>query len=313
MSSPPVVITGATGFIGAAVVNQLLEAGRSVIALVRPATDRTRLPEHDDLQVVEYEQLDAVELADELRVLAPSAFLHLGWAGVEGAARRQVDQAGINVPVTIASVELASAAGCLRWVGVGSQAEYGSRFDAVREDALLRPDSSYGRAKVKAWAAAQDAAQMYGLSHAWARVFSVFGPGDHSSAVVPYTINALLSGRTPTLGAGLHDWDLLYVDDAAAALIALVDSAANGPFNIAAGTARPLRDVIQLIDGIVGGEVHPVYDEAPSTPVAPLLADITRIRAEAGWMPTTTLEDGISRTVSAMRESLITPLTGGEA
>ena len=299
MTRQTIAITGATGFIGRVVVRQLLEHGRQVVALVRETSPRDVLGEHPALSFVEYEDLDSTELADVLREHAPDAFLHAGWAGVSGGARRQVDQVGINVHATRSSVELASAAGCQRWVGVGSQAEYGASDAVLDEQSPLKPASSYARAKVQAAESAREAAAMFGLPIAWARLFSVYGPGDHHTAVVPTTIRALLDGSDPQLGACAQDWDLLYVEDAAAALVALLDSDVSGDFNVASGLQQPLRESLELIAELLDRPGALTFAAPTSKEPAPLRAHSAKLQSLTGWAPTTSLRDGLAATLES--------------
>lgn len=294
-----IALTGATGFIGRALTRQLLANGRTVIALVRETSDRSVLDEHEQLIFVEYDDLDSTALANELREHAPSVLVHAGWAGVSGDARRQVDQVGFNVTATRSSVELASAAGCTRWIGLGSQAEYGPTDAVIDESTPLKPESSYGRAKVKAADAAREAGALFGLPVVWARLFSVYGPGDHYASVLPATIRALLAGTDPKLGACAQDWDLLYVEDAAAALVALIDSPLTGDFNIAAGEQQPLRATLELVADQLGTRSSLHFAEPTSKEPSPLRASNMRMLTLTSWAPATSLSDGIAATIAA--------------
>lgn len=301
-----VVVTGATGFLGRALVARLLANGDRVVALARPTTDRTRLDAHPSLDWVQYENLAGDDLVAALAERRPSAFVHLGWAGVS-AGRGTVDQVRTNVPTTIASVRLAHAIGCEYWLGVGSQAEYGPTSAVSREDDPLRPATDYGLAKVAAAAAAHATGEALGITTGWARVFSIYGAGDHAGAVLPYVITTLLAGEDPRLGACTHDWDLLHVDDAALAFAALVHNHVAGATNVASGEQRPLRDAIQLAHAAIEGRGRPEFGDAVGTP---LRASVERLVASTGWRPQVSLEQGIVATVDHLRNSSGIALTG---
>lgn len=297
-----VAVTGSTGFLGRAFVAALLARGDRVVALVRPASDVSRLPAHGHLELVTYAALGDAALLESLRALTPNAFVHLGWAGVAGPARGDVDHVATNVPATIASVRLAAAAGCGYWLGTGSQAEYGpSELEHV-EDASLRPVTDYGVAKVAAAAAAHAIGDSLGIATGWARVFSLYGPDDHDGAVLPYAIRTLLAGEAPQLGPCLHDWDLLHVEDAAEAFASLVQFAAPGAYNVAAGTRRPLRDAIELAADTVAGTARPAYAATAAASI-PLRTTIVRIAAATGWTPRIPLEVGVPQVVEHLRQS----------
>lgn len=302
-----VAVTGATGFLGRALLDALLAAGDTVVALVRPSTDLTRLPE--GVATVEYRDLGHSDVARRLGAHAPDAFVHLGWAGVAGPERGRVDHVSVNVPATIESVRLAHSAGCQYWLGTGSQAEYGPSSDVLTEKSPRRPVTEYGVAKVAAAAAAHATGDALGITTGWARVFSLYGPGDHTGAVLPFAIARMLAGERAALGPCTHDWDLLHVDDAAAAFAALVSVAAPGPYNIASGERRPLRDAIEIAADAVDGPVRPSYGSADA-PATPLRASIEHIAATTGWRPRVVLEAGVPETVECLRQSLSTTPMG---
>jgi nucleoside-diphosphate-sugar epimerase len=303
----PIVLTGATGFLGRAVVRELLGRGLEVIALVRPESVVAGLP--DAVTRVPYTALDDSQTSGALARLEPKAFVHLGWAGVGGATRASFDHAGTNVPAAIASVELATAAGCDYWLGIGSQAEYGPSVVPLTEDAPLAPVSAYGNAKVAAWSAASSTAETNDLDAGWARVFSIYGPGDHDTAVLPFAIRSMLAGRSPALGMCTHDWDLLYVEDAARALADLVQVRAIGPVNVASGERRPLRDAIDIAAAAIGGP-PPGYGERSDAGVTPLRAVVDRLQSLTGWEPRVPLERGVPALVADLRESGYDALIG---
>jgi nucleoside-diphosphate-sugar epimerase len=295
-----VAVTGATGFLGRALVARLLEAGDEVIALARPGTDRSRLAAHPRLRWISYGDLAADDVTCELAALSPTTFVHLGWAGVSNTGRGDVDHVRTNVPTTISSVRLAATIGCNYWLGVGSQAEYGPTDAVIREDDELRPTTDYGLAKVAAAAAAHATGAALGRATGWARVFSIYGPGDHEGAVLPYAIRELLAGRAPQLGACTHDWDLLHVDDAADAFRALVRARAAGATNVASGEQRALRDAIDIAATEIDGPESPAYGDHPGTP---LRASIDRITSTTGWRPLISLEAGVAATVEHARHA----------
>lgn len=120
------VITGATGFIGASIASAMLGRGWKVTVLVRPHSSLERLATVSGHSVVTYSELDDVALRDRLGALKPDVFVHCAWRGVGGGERNEAFQILDNVPMTMTAVELAAAAGCVQWIGLGSQAEYGN-------------------------------------------------------------------------------------------------------------------------------------------------------------------------------------------
>ena len=219
--SSRVVITGATGFIGRAVLEELLSPGDcEVTVLLRPDSDRRRLPQ-GDYTVLEYRGLNDPGLETALKARRPGVFIHCAWRGVSAGGRNEAFQITENLPLTLQSVELAAGSGCGQWIGLGSQAEYGRANARVNEEAATRPETLYGKGKLAAGIAALALCEARGLAGSWLRVFSVYGPGDAPSLFIPYVIQEFLAGRVPRLTACEQLWDYLYITDMARAVTAV--------------------------------------------------------------------------------------------
>jgi nucleoside-diphosphate-sugar epimerase len=303
-----VVVTGAAGFLGAAVVRRLVAEGHDVLLWTRPTSDAWRLA---DLPRLPHLSLDvAGVLTDAGRATAtaalaefrPDALVHAAWEGVRGARREKPAQVE-NVAQAVEVLQLAAASGARRFVGLGSQAEYGPSADALSEESAARPTSAYGAAKLECGRRCLAEAARLGVSAAWVRVFSVYGPGQREGALVPDLARALREGRSLALGSGETPWDYLYEDDAADALARLAcrDDLC-GIFNLASGTAVPIGIVMHRVAALVDTQhvlTLGTRVRAPRDPEA-LRADVSRLREALGWRPTTTLDEGLARTVAAV-------------
>ena len=295
-----VAITGATGFIGAAIVADLLACGRRVTVLLRPESDLTRLLAMRGFETLAYSNLLDDAVVRDLRERKPDVFIHCGWRGVGGADRNEMFQITENVPTTVSAVELAAAAGCRQWIGLGSQAEYGNQNCRISETDALHPSTRYGRAKLAAGRAALSLCEAHRIAGAWLRVFSTYGPGDAPHWLIPYVIQEFLGGRPPRLTACEQRWDYLYVADAAQAVVSVANGVASGVFNLGSGSARPLIDFIEAIRREVGSPVEPIYGAVPyrADQVMHLEADTSRLTAATGWRARTSIAEGIRGTVA---------------
>ena len=295
------VITGATGFIGAAIVAELLRQGAQVMILIRAESNCDRLLKLNGFELCKYTNLNDLELIGSLERFQPDVFIHCAWKGVGGGDRNQAYQVTENVSLTIQSVELAAAIGCRQWIGLGSQAEYGNQNCRLDENASIRPTTLYGKAKLAAGVAALGLCEALNLSGVWMRVFSTYGPGDSPNWFIPYVIREFLADRSPHLTLCEQQWDYLYVDDAARAVCALADGLTTGVFNLGSGSVRPLKDYVEAIKRELNTSLQPVYGSVPYRvdQVMHLEADITHLTNASGWEPKTSLEQGISCTVKS--------------
>ena len=307
--STHVAITGATGFIGATVVAELLARETQVTILLGPDSKLERLAALRGFETLVCSGLRDDRTVRTLRSRQPDVFIHCAWRGVGGQERNEASQITANVPLTLDSVELAAGAGCRQWIGLGSQAEYGNQNRRLNEDAPLLPTTIYGKAKLAAGVAALALCEARAIAGVWLRVFSTYGPGDAPHWFIPYVIQEFLAGRPPRLTNCEQRWDYLYVTDAARAIASAADGSTTGVFNLGSGSARPLKDYIEAIRGELGSQLEPAYGAVPYRPdqVMHLEADIARLSAATGWRPGMTLNEGIRATVAFERQRATIP------
>jgi nucleoside-diphosphate-sugar epimerase len=289
-----ILVTGATGFIGAALCRRLLSERHDVAVLGR-SRDHWRIADFvDQIKFIEANLADIDAVGSELQEFRPIAVAHLAWDGVGGADRndmRQVD----NIAWTTKLIAVASRAGAKAFVGVGSQAEYGPKTSVISEDSDTNPTTLYGEAKLSACRLSRMLCDQLNMRFAWARVFSTYGPGDHPRWMIPGLIGQLLEARRPALTAGSQLWDYLHVDDAASALATLLTSrAAKGVYNLGSGHAQPLRATVETVRDAIDPSLELGWGEVPyrDDQVMILQADVSRLR-ELGWSPQVELTAGL--------------------
>lgn len=288
-----VLVLGATGFIGSWAVRALV--GRAdVVVLARPGSDTWRV---DGVPGVDVRRADPDAWADAIAALAPDTVLSLDWSGVGGAHRDDASQWD-NLARQRLVLEAAAGAGVRRFVGVGSQAEYGPRDERISEDADAAPVTEYGRAKLEASRESQELCGGAGVEWVWARVFSTYGPLDHGYWLLPQVAAALLAGRDVELSPGTQRWSYLYGADAGEAMAVLATSAdARGIVNVGHPDAPVLRSTIEEFARHLpqGGELQ--FGAIPLGPTAVTrLEPDTRKLEGLGWRPTTPLAEGLSAT-----------------
>lgn len=298
-----VFVTGATGFVGSFLVRQLLADGRDVAILMRPDSDTWRIADVlDQVHIVSGSMEDAAAFAPELVKFAPDAVAHLAWRGVTNAHRNDAVQV-LNVAESIALYTHARDGGCTRFVGMGSQAEYGPVSARLDEQVPTRPTTVYGAAKLSAALLLDRLAMADGVAFAWLRLFSCYGPKDDPSWLIPYMAHRLLAGERPALTPGEQVWDYIYVEDAAAAVLASLDVNASGFFNLGSGVGRPLRLIIEAVRDTIDPTLPLGIGEVPYRPdqVMHLEADITALTTATGWTPRVPLHEGLAKTIAWLR------------
>ncbi|MDQ2809167.1 MAG: NAD-dependent epimerase/dehydratase family protein, partial [Chloroflexota bacterium] len=233
-----ILLTGATGFIGAQVARRLLHEGCSVSVLVRAEARLDRIADIlPQLQCIEGDLLEPDSYTAAVRAAPPDVCIHLAWYAVPG----QYLQAHENlacVSAGLALLEILHSAGCPRAVFVGTCFEYDTRYGYLSETTPARPGSLYAACKHSLYLMAAQFQAQHGLSFAWPRLFYQYGPWEDERRLVPWIIGKLLAGQPCPLTVGTQIRDYLHITDVAGALWAVAQGPLEGPVNI--GAAQPI-------------------------------------------------------------------------
>lgn len=300
-----VIITGATGEIGLALVSELLCNGNKITVIMRPNSKRiNRLPKHRNLQIIEIELENLSMLFLERKPQETyDVFYHLGWD--YSRDHNNVSQHFKNIDYTLNAIELAVELGCECFIGAGSQAEYGSVKGIISENTETRPETAYGIAKLCAGQMGKLLCEQKGIRFVWPRIFSVYGPGDAESTMVISTIRALLLGKCPLLTEGTQLWDFLFSKDAAYALRLLGEKrGCKGIYCIAQGEARALKEYIKEIRDAIDPLLPLAFGGIPykNNKTVNLEVNIEKLRIDTGFYPKVSFKEGIKETIAWIKE-----------
>ena len=277
-----VLVTGAAGFVGAHVTRTLLAAGHEVLAHVRPGSSAGRLAGLEG-RVVPVAR-DLSELGRDLAALAPQAVVHAAWHA-RPADYLESPENLASLEATVRLIREAVAAGCPRFVGVGTCLEYADLPRPRREDDPCSPASLYASAKLAALHLGRAATRGTATRFAWARVFHPYGPGEDPARVLPSVAAALRAGTAIELSGCLQQRDPVRVEDVAAALVLLASTTEEGPFNVGTGAAITLRALLEQLARRLGRPELLLFGRRPDRPEpACLVGDPARLRA-LGWRP----------------------------
>jgi len=288
-----VLLTGASGFIGSHCVAPLLERGYEVHALA----GRSSL---DEINGVAWHRADLLHgskaLVDEVK---PSHLLHCAWYVVPG----KLFSSSENFAWVTASMDLLRnfvEKGGRRAVICGSSYEYALQHGYCSEKLTpLAPATVYGACKHALHSMAGALASSSNLSLAWARIFFLYGPREHPDRLVASVIRSLLQSEPARCSHGMQLRDYLHVQDAANALVAVLDGSVEGAINVCSGQATAVREIVSRIGTILQKpeliQLGAIPVRADDTPL--VVGDNARLVAEAGWQPEFDLESGLRNTI----------------
>ncbi|MDD5672592.1 MAG: NAD(P)-dependent oxidoreductase [Chitinivibrionales bacterium] len=300
-----VIVTGASGFIGRCAIRHLIRRGYEVHALYHSPTftDRDKAARWHVCDL-----LDAAKTKKTIKEIKPTHLLHFAWYAVPGKYWTAIDnlywlQASLHLTETFITY------GGTRLVAAGTCSEYGWTDDLCSEyKTPTNPTSLYGTCKGALQRVIDQLSSDKKISCAWGRIFFPFGPHENLVRLIPSVVLALIKKEEALCTHGNQVRDFLYVDEVAAAFVALLDSEVQGPVNIASGVPVTLKEIIYIIGDLLGNagliKLNAVIPAQPEPPR--IVADITRLQTEVGWRQTTDLEEGISTTIAFWRNTLKT-------
>ena len=298
-----IVITGATGAVGTALIAEGIRQNVEMLVICRKASKRRQqIPDHPLVKVLELNMEEYETYQPPEGEMPYDVFYHFAWGGTTGDGRNDCEIQEKNIRYALDAAALAKRFGCSAFVGAGSQAEFGRVPEGVKLSSRLnaQPETGYGIAKLSAGQMSRALCKEYGIRHIWTRILSVYGPGDKDRSMVMSGICSMLKGEVPKYTKGEQVWDYLYCDDAAAAFYLAAEKGKNGAvYCIGSGQERKLRDYITDIGDVIcpGQEIKfgevPYYDKQ----VMYLCADISELKRDTGFEPVMPFKEGIRRTV----------------
>lgn len=301
-----VVITGATGMIGLNLINYLLEKDIEVLAIIRKNSSRRHyLNKKDNLKILEcnLEELKNLNIEDEY-----DTFIHLAWDGTFGDSRNNVDVQCKNIGYTLDAIRLAKKLGCKKFIGAGSQAEYGRVEGIIAPNTPTNPENGYGMAKLCAGQLSRLLATQLGIEHIWTRILSVYGPYDGDNTMIMSSVREMLkNNKSLNYTKAEQMWDYIYVEDVALAFYLIGEKGKNEAiYCIGSGEQKPLYEFIQKIRKNIDEniELNIGAKEYSENQVMNLCADITNLTKDTGFVPETNFEEGIIKTINYYKEKL---------
>ena len=298
-----VILTGGTGFVGANLARRLLDDGHELHLLVRPGYRSWRIETIlTDLRVHEVHLADNDILTKVVRDIRPDWIFHLATHGAYASQTDLQQMVQTNIVGTVNLVEACLVTGFESFVNTGSSSEYGFKDHPPSETETLEPNCRYGVTKASATMFCRYAAQEKDVHLPTLRLYSVFGPYEEPTRLLPTLIRYGKEGKFPPLVDPTVARDFVYADDVVEAYrlaASLPGSEKGAVYNLGTGVSTTIRDVTEVARRLMGIEETPQWGTMPNrtwdTDV--WVADPRKIRSALGWRPRYSLEEGFSKLV----------------
>lgn len=298
-------ITGATGMIGSELVEMLLDQGHDVVAIVNPNSNRLHnIPKSSKLTIIkcdisDYDKIHGLEKCDY--------FYHLAWKSSNVNERDDVYSQIDNIRFTMDAIRLSKSWGAIKFVGAGSQAEFGPVTEILNNNTNPNPESGYGVAKLSSRYLSELLCKRLNLQFCWTRIVSVFGKNDAKHTLIKYLVTTLLEGNKPILTKCEQVWDYLYSKDAADALIRVgLYGKDSKVYLIGSGSSRQLKNYVLSVRDIVNPGCEIGFGEKDYYPHQPMFlsVDISELEKDTGFKPKYSFEEGIMDMVDSIKNEI---------
>ncbi len=305
------LVTGGAGFIGSHLAEELLRRGHRVRVLDSLVTGKLHNLAH--LSGVDFIHGDVADMA-ACREAVEGVEYVLHQAAIPSVPRSVLDPITsnrANIDGSLNILVAARDARVKRLVYAGSSSAYGDTLVLPkREDMPTGPLSPYALQKLVGEQYCRMFTRLYGLETVTIRYFNVFGPrqdpGSPYSGVISLFATALLAGRRPTIyGDGEQTRDFTYVANVVDGVLRACDApdASGEVINVAVGGRVSLNELLRVMNGAIGTDLTPIYENVRAGDVRDSQADISKARELLGYAPLVGLEEGLQHTVAWCRET----------
>ncbi len=297
------LVTGGCGFVGSAVVHEIVEhrPAATVVVLDNLCNGRREfLPECERVVLQEADLRDQQAVHSVMEETRPQVVLHLAALHfIPYCNAHPAETLQVNVVGTQHLLEASRSFPPAKLVVASSAAVYPIRTDANKEESPIGPTDIYGLTK----SINEQQIELYSRQTptrcAAARLFNVFGPRETNPHVIPEIIKQVKAGQIMlSLGNVKPKRDYVHVTDVARALLAIVDQSSHRlrTYNVGTGQEHSVEEIVAALTRLSGIplEIRTDADRVRPADRMHLLCDLQRIQVELGWRPRYNLETGLA-------------------
>jgi NAD dependent epimerase/dehydratase len=314
-SGKRVLVTGAGGFIGSHLTEQLLHAGATVRAMVRYNSSEFRgwlatIPTNDRLQILAGDITDPDSVRHAMKDI--DIVFHLAaLIAIPYSYQAPSSYVNTNILGTLNVLQAARQLNIERLVHTSTSEVYGTAcYVPIDEKHPLQGQSPYSASKIGADKLVESYYCSFNLPVVTVRPFNTFGPRQSARAVIPTIITQCLTGQTVRLGSVSPTRDLNFVTNTVDGFMkaAMSPNAIGKTINLGTGREISIGDLANLIGELAGKpfqvETDPNRLRPVNSEVERLLADATLAKQAIGWEPQITLETGLQQTIRWIHDNL---------
>jgi nucleoside-diphosphate-sugar epimerase len=250
MKDTKIFITGISGFLGSQIAKQFLNNGQKIIATKRSKSNLWRC--EDFIDDIIWINTDETNWSTKIIDLKPQIIIHSAWSGVSANDRDDWEVQLSNIDFTLTILQVAKKCEAKKFIGFGSQAEYGNFSGIIDENYQLKPKSAYASSKIAVSQIINDFCSINKINWYWFRLFSFFGELESNNWFIPTLIDKILKEQKMDMTPGEQKYAYMYVEDLANLITKIVHSNVKpGIYNISSSNAISLVEIANKILALI--------------------------------------------------------------
>lgn len=302
------LVTGANGFIGSALVQELTSNGVEVIAVGRKKTNDNFSKD------VWFIELDLAEESEKLPQIITNrdidVFYHLAWTGVSGELRSNIRVQLNNIKTTIDCINISKELSTKRFVCAGSIMEDESFLVTNNQgyapgEVYFNGSGIYGSCKYAAHSLSISTAARIGVDLVWTKITNAYGVGERSQRFINSTIRKILKEEPLRFTSGNQNYDFIYIDDVVRAFKLIGEKGKSFCSYVIGGSdPKPLKEYILEIKRTLAPNQEFVFGDVPFTGAnLPLEAfDCSTTKRDTGFKAEVPFSEGVRKTMEWLKE-----------
>lgn len=304
-----ILITGATGFVGACLTENLVKEGNEVHIIARQTSNMWRLKKvKNELAIHEVDLRDGDKVETLINEVKPENIYHLATYGAyyyQDNIKKTIDS---NITGTINLINAAVKQDFNAFINIGSSSEYGTKSDRMKEDMVLEPINTYGVTKAAATLYARMMGSNLKRPISTLRLFSAYGYYEDKTRLVPSAILSCINGENPKLASGDAVRDFIFIEDIIE-LIKQVSKANNTCgmiYNAGTGKQHSVAEMVNCIVNQISKEILPQWGSIPGrkSDTNKWEANMGLVEKELGWKPKYSLEAGVKKSIDWFKDNI---------